>query len=380
MGSLHCNMSLKLSVVSVSCLCCLLIVPAVQAATDVMTNPSYGFAEYLVEFEKSYSDANHFQLRQDIFLNNLEQIRAQNRMPGATWTAGLNEFTDWSNEEFRARRTGTKKPIASELYTEPILDATVPNGDLPDTVDWRSSLVTPIKNQGGCGSCWAFSATETLESSIAKATGKLLVLAPQQIVSCTPDPNECGGKGGCDGATQQLGFNYTISAGISAESSYPYAGVTGTCDQSKIKPVAGITGYVTVTPNNYTALATAVAMEGPIAITVAAGKWQLYSHGVFSGGIFGSCGFELDHGVQLVGYGSESGKDYWVVRNSWGAGWGEEGFIRIARFGEGKEPCGIDNAPGDGIVCKGNTSKVTYCGECGLLSSSSYPTGAHLNK
>merc|ERR1711865_18245 len=181
MGSLHCNMSLKLSVVSVSCLCCLLIVPAVQAATDVMTNPSYGFAEYLVEFEKSYSDANHFQLRQDIFLNNLEQIRAQNRMPGATWTAGLNEFTDWSNDEFRARRTGTKKPIASELYTEPMLDATVPNEDLPDTVDWRSSLVTPVKNQGGCGSCWAFSATETLESSIAKATGKLLVLAHNRL-------------------------------------------------------------------------------------------------------------------------------------------------------------------------------------------------------
>jgi len=351
----------------------------VYAATDVMTNPSYGFEDYLTEFTKTYSTSER-SIRKSHFETNLGLIRKQNSLSDATWTAGLNEYSDWSNDEFRARRTGgTKKPTASALYAQAPRNS-VADASLPDTVDWRGKLLTPVKNQGGCGSCWAFSATETLESSIAKATGKLLVLAPQQIVSCTPDPNECGGKGGCDGATQQLGFNYTISAGISTESSYPYAGVTGTCDQSKIKPVAGITGYVTVSPNNYTALATAVALEGPIAITVAAGKWQLYSHGVFSGGIFGSCGFELDHGVQLVGYGSESGKDYWVVRNSWGAGWGEEGFIRIARFGEGKEPCGIDNAPGDGIVCKGNTSKVTYCGECGLLSSSSYPTGAYLNK
>ena len=114
-------MSLKLSVVSVL----LVFVPAVQAATDVMKTPSYGFAEYLVEFTKSYSESNEFLLRKNIFENNLQQIRAQNNMPGATWTAGLNEFTDWSNDEFRARRTGTQKPIASDLYqAAPVLDAT----------------------------------------------------------------------------------------------------------------------------------------------------------------------------------------------------------------------------------------------------------------
>jgi len=363
---------------------------SVYAATDVMQNPSYSFEDYLAEFSKAYPTSAQLLHRAKIFEANLEQIRAQNSFTGATWTAGLNEFTDWSNEEFKAQRTGTKKPIASELYRAPLLNAAATaDSSLPSSVDWRDTLVTPIKNQGGCGSCWAFSATETLESSIAKATGKLLVLAPQQIVSCTPDPDDCGGTGGCKGATQQLGYNYTIAAGISAETSYPYQGVTGKCDPTKVKPVAGIKGYVTVTPNNYTALATAVATEGPIAITVAAGSWQLYSHGIFNGGLSGSCGFELDHGVQLVGYGSTAtaGRqllggggtgDYWIVRNSWGPGWGEKGYMRLARFGEGKEPCGVDKAPADGIACKGNTTQVTYCGECGILSSSSYPTGAYL--
>ena len=111
-------------------------------------------------------------------------------------------------------------------------------GDLPTAVDWRTkspSVVTPPKNQGGCGSCWAFSATETLESAVAIATGKLLTLSPQQIVSCTPNPDDCGGTGGCSGATQQLGFNYTMGAGITTETNYPYRGTTGTCEPSKVK-------------------------------------------------------------------------------------------------------------------------------------------------
>jgi hypothetical protein len=132
-------------------------------------------------------------------------------------------------------------------------------------------------------------------------------------VSCTPNPDDCGGTGGCSGATQQLGFNYTMGAGITLDTDYPYKGQTGTCDPSKVKAVAGIKGYVTVQPNNYTALATAVATQGPVSITVAAGGigWQLYSSGVYGGGTFGKCGFSLDHGVQLVGYGTDGAKDYW---------------------------------------------------------------------
>jgi len=166
-----------------------------------------------------------------------------------------------------------------------------------------------------------------------------------------------------------------MTAGLTTESSYPYRGVTGTCDTSKVKPVAKNSGYVKLPKNNYTALAKAIA-DGPVAISVAAGGmgWQLYGGGVYSGGLFG-CGFDMDHGVVAVGYGTESGKDYWVVRNSWGSGWGEHGFIRIKRFGEGKEPCGMDKTPQDGDGCAGDTTPIQYCGMCGILSSSSYPTG-----
>merc|ERR1712070_1278364 len=123
-------------------------------------------------------------------------------------------------------------------------------GDLPDSKDWREegNVVTDAKDQGGCGSCWAFSATETLESHLAIATGEdAQILSPQQIVSCSPNPQHCGGSGGCDGSTQPLAFDYTKTAGITTEANYPYRGTTGTCDTSKIKPVAQNDGYAQLT-------------------------------------------------------------------------------------------------------------------------------------
>merc|ERR1712037_247497 len=117
--------------------------------------------------------------------------------------------------------------------------------------------------------------------------------------------------------------------------------------------------------------------KGPIAISLAAGSmgWQLYGGGVFGSGFFGRCGFDMDHAVQLVGYGNYGKHDYWLVRNSWGRGWGESGYIRMMRYGEGKEPCGVDRTPQDGSACDGDTKPMTLCGLCGILSASSYPTG-----
>merc|ERR1712187_835811 len=231
-------------------------------------------------------------------------------------------------------------------------------------------------NQGACGGCWAFSAAETLESHLAIATGKPApTLSTQQLISCTPNPKHCGGTGGCDGATQPLAFNYTESAGITTAEAYPFEGGTGTCEPSKIKPVAKVAGFALLPQNNYTALMNAVATKGPIAISVAAGGlgWQLYGGGIMKSGPFNK-GFDIDHAVQLVGYGEENGIMYWIVRNSWGR-WGESGYIRIQRFGEGKEPCGMDNKPQEGMACKGDDAPVEYCGLCGILAQSSYPTG-----
>jgi len=127
------------------------------------------------------------------------------------------------------------------------------------------------------------------------------------------------------------------------------------------------------------ALQEAIAQQ-PVSVAIQANQstFQLYGGGVYGGGGFlGKCGYDQDHGVQLVGYGVDGSKLYWLVRNSWGPGWGEHGYIRIQRHGEGKEPCGVDKTPGDGEACKGDTSPRTYCGVCGIMGSSSYPTGVH---
>merc|ERR1712113_1284410 len=146
--------------------------------------------------------------------------------PAKTFFMTVNEFADWTNSEFRSKRMGGR-PDVKEFVGE--FEATSTEG-LPDAGDWREKdgVMTPVKNQGGCGSCWAFSAVETLESHLAIATGQASPkLSPQQIVSCSPNPQHCGGTGGCDGSTQPLAFAYTKTAGITTESNYPYAGRTG---------------------------------------------------------------------------------------------------------------------------------------------------------
>merc|ERR1712176_1186335 len=160
----------------------------------------------------------------------------------------------------------------------------------PTSIDWREkNVVTPVKNQGGCGSCWAFSATESVESAYAIASGKLLTLAPQTYVNCVKNPNKCGGTGGCEGATMELAFNLTAQTGIALESTLPYAGRDQTC--SEYKAAVKVSGYVKNPVNDEKALETAVATKGPQAITVAAEPWQFYGGGVFHGcssGLFSS--------------------------------------------------------------------------------------------
>jgi len=259
--------------------------------------------------------------------------------------------------------------------------------DYPNSLDWRNSgVVTPIKDQESCGSCWAFSSAETVESaygmSTLKANGKaasIPLLSPQQLVDCAPNPDHCGGSGGCEGSTQPLAFKYLIGAGgEDTESSYPYKARDGTCKAKGLTPAISITGSVELPTNNYTALFNALVSEGPMAISVDA-SWGGYEEGVFSPSPSG-IGTTIDHAVQLVGYGTEKGKDYWLVRNSWGTSWGESGYIKLEKFGEGKEPCGTDTRPADGFGCAGGPSSIQVCGTSGMLSGSSYPTGASLSK
>jgi len=343
---------------------------AAVAARDLST---YSFTDFVGEFNKEFL-GEELQQRQEIFESNMKKVLEHNANPDKSWTATVTKFADLTADEFAANIKG-RKHIGTFGGVQELYSSDVSLADLPDRVDWREkSLVTEAKDQGGCGSCWAFSATETFESHLAIATNEpIQKLSPQQIVSCSPNPQQCGGSGGCDGSTQPLAFNYTVQAGLTTEENYPYAGSTGTCKESKIVPVGFNSGYTELPVNDYTALMTAVATKGPIAISIAAGGFAFQFYG---GGVLKNCNdYDMDHAVQLVGYGTDAGNDYWLVRNSWGGSWGESGYIRMKRYGEGNEPCGTDSTPQDGDACKGDNTPRKYCGECGILSSSSYPTG-----
>jgi len=330
------------------------------------------YPEYLEAFNKTREAGTaDYATHEAIFFANLNTIDLHNAA-GKSWKLAVNKFTDMTTEEFKSFK-GYSKGGAYLKRSMMNFPSRIPLlKDLPATVDWREkNVVSAVKNQGGCGSCWAFSATESLESAVALSTGKLLTLSAQQIVSCTENPDECGGTGGCAGAIPELAFGYVQGAGITSEANYPYQGVTGTCPTDLPTVVAGITGYKQIATNSQEDLMNAVGTVAPISISVDASAWSMYG-----GGIFDGCNQndpDLDHAVQLVGYGSEGGKDYWLVRNSWGASWGEQGYIRLLR--ETTPRCGMDTHPQDGSGCKGGPPEVKVCGTCGILYDNSYPTG-----
>ena len=357
-------------------LAALTVIPLV----DISPGQLLSFSSYLERFNKTYSDPAEYARREAAFNIAATKIKEHNSEPSRSWDMGFSDLTDRDSAEWNALSRGRNARLSAALAATATPAQLFEPLELPTEIDWRTKgVVSPVKNQGACGSCWAFSATESIESNIAINTGKLPVLAPQELVDCVPNPQDCGGTGGCEGATQPLGFKYAESHGMAAGGSYPYRGHDGTCEMSAKRKVAGIKSYVELPANNYTALMHAVATVGPISISVDASRWSFYSGGIYDGSLFTHhCGTTIDHAVQLVGYGTERGKDYWIVRNSWGAHWGEEGYIRIRRYGDGLEPCAEDKRPADGTGCKGGPKEVKVCGLCGILSSSSYPTGGFL--
>lgn len=361
----------------------------------------YTFDDYKRAFGKTYADEAEHAMRLSIFEETAQEVAAQNARPGALWVAGFNEFSDATGEEFRSL-LGYNKALRDfgDEITEDAPSRNLADSEghgqrrrrrrkhgLPESVDWRRSVppvVSPVKRQGGCGSCWAFAATEVIESHAAINTGILVSLSPQELNSCTPNPRQCGGSGGCAGATAQLAFNYTVSAGGLADIwQYPYESSLGEnppcqngSDGTYLWPRrASIIGYRGLPQNDAGALLEAVATTGPIAVSVDASDWWMYEAGIFD-----SCNHtapNINHAVVMTGYGTEKGIDYWLVRNSWGFNFGEAGYIRLRRYDV--EPCGEDPAPLDGFACKvGGPKKIHACGECGVLSDSSYPTGAKI--
>ncbi|KAL3741707.1 hypothetical protein ACJRO7_017215 [Eucalyptus globulus] len=303
--------------------------------------------EWMAIHGRVYKDAVEKAKRYEIFKENVKRINAFNNGKDVGYKMAVNKFADLTNEEFRASYTGYKRRptrVLSSGEKKPFKYANFTA--IPAALDWRTKkAVTPVKDQGGCGSCWAFSAVAAMEGITMIKKGKLVPLSVQELVDC--DDNDEG----CWGGLMDSAFKFIVSnGGLTTEANYPYQGDDGTCNTAKTaNPAASITGYQDVPANNEKALLQAVANQ-PVSVAIEGGgfDFQFYSSGVFTG----SCGTDIDHAVTAVGYGKTSGSGgtkYWLMKNSWGTGWGEKGYMRIQ---------------------KDVSSKA---GLCGLATEASYP-------
>jgi len=300
-----------------------------------------------LEDHNGYQSFNEHNERFDIFKKNMEKARVFNEDETNTWTMGITIFADQSPEEWSAyvAKGGLNKP----KLTSENRNLFVPSGEaVPDKVDWvAEGYVTPIKNQQQCGSCWAFSTTGGIEGQNFKVNNVLSSFSEQELVDCS----QAEGNQGCNGGLMDDGFTYVETNGLCFETAYPYTAVDGTCKKSSCTSKVSVSSFTDVTQGDTDALKAACAQNGPISIAVNANPWQMYTGGIFTPTLFQRCsGAKLDHGVLLVGFSTSGG--YWKVKNSWGTGWGEDGFIRMQ--GTTQNTCGLANSASYPTVVQNN--------------------------
>jgi cathepsin L len=304
------------------------ILGAAAASALVEEATQQEFFSFVKTYNKQYPTEDVFD-RYNTFKANLELINAHNN-GSSGWKMGVNQFADLSPAEFKKLYLGLRPRDNSYIRSQNVEEL---GPAASNDVDWVSrGAVTPVKDQQQCGSCWAFSTTGSVEGAVFLATGQLTSLSEQQLVDCAGS----AGNQGCNGGLMDDAFNWIISnQGIGSESSYPYTARDGTC--KRVPSVSTIKGMKDVAQGSEAALMTALNQQ-PVSIAIEADQsgFQFYKSGVFKG----PCGQQLDHGVLLVGAGTDSGVDYWRVKNSWGASWGDNGYIRMIR---GQNMCGLAN-------------------------------------
>lgn len=321
------------------------IIPPIQSQNEL-----FEFDNFVCRFNKQYSTMEEREKRFNIFKTNLKAIITHNNNSSVNFTLGVNQFTDLTADEFYSNHVG-KISDMSTYGSYGCKSYSSSNTDLPSNIDWRTkNAVSSVKDQGQCGSCWAFSSTGAIEGVWAISNGELLDLSPQQLVDCATGFSY--GSHGCNGGEMDGAFKYVSEYGQCEETEYPYtSGVSKTSGTCKKCHIAVTTfSCADVTSKDQLSLKNAVFQQ-PVSVAIEADTryFQSYSGGVLDSS---SCGTKLDHGVLVVGYGEEKGNKYWLVKNSWGSSWGENGYVKILRSDSTNDAgiCGIAMQPSFPIV------------------------------
>lgn len=296
------------------------------------------FEKWKLSNNKHYDDECENYHRFNIFRKNLDKINEYNSKNN-TFTLKLNSFSDITQEEFKTRFIHTHTDFNKNILL--CQQYNMKNISTPDHFDWRTvpNVVSPVKNQAQCGSCWAFSTVEALESLYYIKTNNSILLSPQELVDCS----STFGNNGCNGGLMTSAFEYIIANnGLCSEADIPYLAIDDVCNLSNCKiKYANINNCYTINRGDQLAMKEIVSLQ-PISVAIEADTFlfQFYSDGIITGQ---DCGQNIDHAVVVVGYGTQNNINYWIVRNSWGESWGQNGYVLIEKNDSNDDDgvCGI---------------------------------------
>ncbi|KAL4332290.1 hypothetical protein GQ457_07G045660 [Hibiscus cannabinus] len=295
------------------------------------TRHAISFARFAYKHGKKYENVEEMKLRFQIFKDNLDLIRSTNKKR-LSYTLAVNQFADLKWEEFRKHRLGAPQNCSATKGNHQLTDII-----LPESKDWRKSgIVSPVKDQGSCGSCWTFSTTGALEAAYHQAFGKGISLSEQQLVDCAGAFNNFG----CNGGLPSQAFEYIkYNGGLDTEEAYPYTEKDGQCKFSSENVGVQVIDSVNITLGSEVELKHAVGLVRPVSVAFEViDDFRFYKSGVYFNDTCGRAPMDVNHAVLAVGYGVENGVPYWLIKNSWGAEWGDNGYFKMEM---GKNMCGV---------------------------------------